>query len=49
MPAAAIYAGQAIGGGDGLSLYPLDAIQFRTGGGKDLISRDQWIIDGYLR
>jgi adenylate kinase family enzyme len=42
----------------GLSLYPLDTIQFRAGGGKvpheeylkihtDLISRDQWIIDGY--
>jgi adenylate kinase family enzyme len=42
----------------GLSLYPLDTIQFRAGGGKvpheeylkvhtDLVSRDQWIIDGY--
>jgi len=42
----------------GLSLYPLDTIQFRAGGGKvpheeylkihtNLVSRDQWIIDGY--
>jgi adenylate kinase family enzyme len=42
----------------GLSLYPLDTIQFRAGGGKvpheeymkihtDLVGRDQWIIDGY--
>src|SRR5262249_45649709 len=38
--------------------YPLDTIQYRTGGGKvphedylkahaELISRDQWIIDGF--
>jgi adenylate kinase family enzyme len=42
----------------GLTLYPLDAIQFRAGGGEvpheeylkthtELIKRDQWIIDGY--
>ena len=42
----------------GLPLYPLDTIQYRTGGGKvpheqylkthaDLLSRDQWIIDGF--
>ena len=42
----------------GLSLYPLDAIQFRAGGGEvpheeylklhaDLLKRDQWIIDGF--
>ena len=41
-----------------LPLYPLDLIQFRTGGGKiphedylkfhaELIGRDQWIIDGF--
>jgi adenylate kinase family enzyme len=41
----------------GLPLYPLDTIQYRTGGGTvpheqylkthaDLLSRDQWIIDG---
>src|SRR5262245_51583083 len=41
-----------------LPLYPLDNIQFRSGGGKvpheeylkahaDLLSRDQWIIDGF--
>jgi adenylate kinase family enzyme len=41
-----------------LPLYPLDTIQYRTGGGKvpneeylkahaDLLSRDQWIIDGF--
>ena len=41
-----------------LPWYPLDTIQFRTGGGKvphdeylkahaDLISRAQWIIDGF--
>lgn len=42
----------------GLPLYPLDLIQFKTGGGKiphedylkahaDLIGRDEWIIDGF--
>ena len=42
----------------GLPLYPLDLIQFQTGGGKvphdeylkkhaDLISRAEWIIDGF--
>ena len=42
----------------GLSLYPLDLIQYRAGGGEvpheeylkihaDLLKRDQWIIDGY--
>jgi len=42
----------------GLPLYPLDAIQFRSGGGKvpheeylkihaDLLRRDQWVIDGF--
>jgi len=42
----------------GLALYPVDAIQFRAGGGEvpheeylkihaDLLDRDQWIIDGY--
>jgi len=42
----------------GLPLYPLDAIQFRAGGGKvpheeylkihvDLLKRDQWVIDGF--
>ena len=42
----------------GLPLYPLDRIQFKTGGGKvpheeylkkhaDLLSRGEWIIDGY--
>ena len=42
----------------GLSLYPIDAIQFRAGGGAvpheeylrihaDLLDRDQWIIDGF--
>src|SRR5215813_7592583 len=42
----------------GLPLYPLDAIQFRAGGGKDpheeylkthadLLNRDQWVIDGF--
>ena len=42
----------------GLPLYPLDAIQFRAGGGEvpleeylkthgELLGRDQWIIDGY--
>lgn len=42
----------------GLPFYPLDAIQYRAGGGKvpdeeylsahaDLLSRDRWIIDGY--
>jgi len=42
----------------GLPLYPLDAIQFRAGGGKvpheeylkihaDLLRRDQWVIDGF--
>src|SRR5215510_9245994 len=41
-----------------LPLYPLDTIQYKTGGGKvpheeylkahaDLLSRDQWIIDGF--
>jgi adenylate kinase family enzyme len=41
-----------------LPLYPLDTIQYRAGGGKvpheeylkahaDLLSRDQWIIDGF--
>jgi adenylate kinase family enzyme len=41
-----------------LPLYPLDLIQFKAGGGKvphekyleahaDLISRDEWIIDGF--
>ena len=41
-----------------LPLYPLDTIQYRTGGGKvpheeylkahaDLLSRDKWIIDGF--
>jgi adenylate kinase family enzyme len=41
-----------------LPLYPLDIIQYRTGGGKvphdeylkahaDLLKRDQWIIDGF--
>ena len=41
-----------------LPLYPLDLIQFRTGGNKvphdeyltahaDLLRRDEWIIDGY--
>jgi adenylate kinase family enzyme len=41
-----------------LPLYPLDTIQYRTGGGKvpheeylkahaDLLSRDEWIIDGF--
>jgi adenylate kinase family enzyme len=41
-----------------LPLYPLDRIQYRVGGGKvpheeylrahaDLLSRDQWIIDGF--
>jgi adenylate kinase family enzyme len=41
-----------------LPLYPLDLIQFKTGGGKiphddylkahaDLIGRDEWIIDGF--
>ena len=43
-----------------LPLYPLDAIQYRRGGGKvlheeylkthaDLLTRDQWIIDGFGR
>lgn len=42
----------------GLPLYAIDAIQFRAGGGEvpheeylkihtDLLSREQWIIDGY--
>jgi adenylate kinase family enzyme len=42
----------------GLPLYPIDLIQFRTGGGRvpheeylkahaDLILRDAWIIDGF--
>lgn len=42
----------------GLPLYPLDAIQYRAGGGKvpdeeyllahaALLGRDRWIIDGY--
>ena len=42
----------------GLALYPLDAIQFRAGGGEvpheeylkihaDLLRREQWIIDGF--
>jgi adenine/guanine phosphoribosyltransferase-like PRPP-binding protein len=42
----------------GLSLHPLDLIQYRAGGGEvpheeylkihaDLLKRDQWIIDGY--
>ena len=42
----------------GLPLFPLDLIQFRTGGGKiphdefleahaDLIARDEWVIDGF--
>lgn len=42
----------------GLSLYPVDTIKFRTGGGEipheeylkrhaDLLNRDQWIIDGF--
>jgi len=42
----------------GLSLYPVDKIQFRAGGDAvphaeylkihtDLLNRDQWIIDGY--
>jgi hypothetical protein len=42
----------------GVTLYPLDAIQFRVGGGEvpheeylkthtELVKRDQWIIDGY--
>lgn len=41
-----------------LPLYPLDTIQYRTGGGKvpheeylkahaDLLSREKWIIDGF--
>jgi len=41
-----------------LPLYPLDSIQYKTGGGKvpheeylkahaELLSRDQWIIDGF--
>ena len=41
-----------------LPLYPLDTIQYRTGGGKvpheeylkahpDLLGQDQWIIDGF--
>ena len=41
-----------------LPLYPLDTIQYRTGGGKvpheeylkahaDLLSQEQWIIDGF--
>ncbi|HET7254240.1 MAG TPA: hypothetical protein VFJ46_10785, partial [Xanthobacteraceae bacterium] len=41
-----------------LPLYPLDMIQFRSGGGKvphdeylkahaDLLRRDEWIIDGF--
>jgi adenylate kinase family enzyme len=41
-----------------LPLYPLDAIQYRRGGGKvpheeylkvhaDILTRDQWIIDGF--
>jgi adenylate kinase family enzyme len=41
-----------------LPLYPLDTIQYRRGGGKvpheeylkahaDLLTRDQWIIDGF--
>ena len=41
-----------------LPLYPLDSIQYRRGGGKvpheeylnahaDLLTRDQWIIDGF--
>ena len=41
-----------------LPLYPLDTIQYRRGGGKvahgvyleahaELLSRDQWIIDGF--
>ena len=41
-----------------LSLYPLDTIQFRAGGGKvphdeylqahaDLLRKDEWIIDGF--
>lgn len=42
----------------GLPLYPLDTIQYRTGGGKvphedylkahtDLLNRAEWIIDGF--
>ena len=41
-----------------LPLYPLDTVQYRTGGGKvpheeylkahaDLLSREKWIIDGF--
>jgi adenylate kinase family enzyme len=44
----------------GLSLYPLDMIKYRAGGGEvphdeylkihaDLLNRDQWIIDGFGR
>ena len=49
---------QTFGGLIGLTLYPLDLIQYRAGGGKvpdeeylkahaDLLREDEWIIDGY--